>query len=102
MTAILHPQSLGAGNQRPASPDPDIANLRLDELRQQTRHLWNNDPRLSPSDREAVIVELTDVDLRLERLAMRSRWTELDHGDMEDLVDCSHRLIGLQSHWVAD
>ncbi len=101
MTAILNPQPMGTDDRRSSSLDPDLAGCRLDQLRRQTRRLWNNDPDLGPSEREPVIVELTDIDLRLERLAMRSRWTELDERDVQDLADCSYRLSRLEAHWTA-
>ena len=86
----------------PATPDPTSAPGSLESLSAQTRRLWSSEPAVAPSEREGVVLELADIDLVLERLALRGRWSALDRSDLDELQACAVRLSRLQRHWVAD
>lgn len=72
----------------------------LDQLTAQARRLWDREPAVAHDDREAIVHELIDVDLQLERISLRARWTTLDAGDLAELENCSQRIQSLQCHWM--
>lgn len=83
-------------------PDPADPMALLEQLTVQVRQLWHRAPRIEPEDRERTIVELTSIDLSLERITMRSRWETLKTDDLNDLAGCKARLDRLKHHWTAD
>lgn len=76
--------------------------LNLEDLKAEARRLLHQEPALHGPEREAAVRELIDVDLQLERVGLRARWTPLADQDLAELQDCSRRLERLRCCWVPE
>lgn len=71
----------------------------LGRLLAETRRLWEEEPAVPTDGREAVVRELIDIDLVLERLLLRTRWGSFDADDAAELQRCAGRLHFIQGLW---
>ncbi|MEM7272383.1 MAG: hypothetical protein AAF547_04820 [Actinomycetota bacterium] len=89
------PSSSGA-----LGPDRPMGTV-VEELRSRIRDLWHQAPSAREGERESVVVELMDLDLELERLALRARQHRIGDEERASLADCTSRLGALGRHWPA-
>ncbi|MEM9611643.1 MAG: hypothetical protein AAF962_22440 [Actinomycetota bacterium] len=86
---------------RPSMTAYDDA-INLDRLMADARWLWDREPAVPPDEREAVVTELFELVLALERLDLRSRWVPPDPGLTDDLIEASERIERLRPRWAPD
>ena len=72
---------------------------RIEELSAAIRHLWSSDLQASGSERERLVVELTDARLTLERLSFRAAAGQFRRRDRLDLSHCRQRVEQLRADW---
>lgn len=82
-------------------PEPRIhgpaADLRVDDLRSQARHLWNSEPSCDRSARTSLLTRLAHLEYELERLHYRT--LEGHPADRAELARLTAELSQLQARW---
>lgn len=73
------------------------ADLGVDDLRSQARHLWNSEPSCDPSARTSLLTRLAHLEYELERLHYRT--LEGRPADRAELAGLAAELSKLQARW---
>ena len=84
------------------SSSSDTITATIDDLCLEAQRLWHDEPATGAIQRQSLLLELADIDLSLERLALRAAGTELDHVHHAKVHECAHRLQVLRRHWRTD
>lgn len=81
------------------SSSTDTITANIDDLCLEAQRLWHDEPTAGAIERQSLLLELAEIDLSLERLALRAAGAELDHGHHAKVHECAHRLHALRRHW---
>jgi hypothetical protein len=68
-------------------------------LRTEAQRLWLQEPAAHPQIRESLLNELTEIDLRLERLSLRTSCDQPGEPDPSAIDECAERIRSLQRRW---
>lgn len=74
----------------------------VEALMVEARWLLDREPMVGLDEREAVVHELFEVDLALERLGLRARAASLSDLDLDELERCARQLERLRCCWVSE
>ena len=89
------------------SSSSETITANIDDLCLEAQRLWHDDPAVDAIERQALLLELADIDLSLERLsleriALRAAGSELDSTHHAKVHECADRLHALRRHWRTD
>jgi hypothetical protein len=71
-------------------------------MERQVRRLFNCEPSVDELERQTLFTRLADLDLRLERLALRAASSTIDLEHLEETGVCARDLYELERCWAPD
>jgi hypothetical protein len=74
----------------------------LPALCEVAQRLWNAEPQCGDGERAGIMVELSRLDIELQRLQIRALCDELDGPEVDTLVECADRLESLLRWWPSE
>lgn len=85
---------------KPTTPRPRAFASQIDALSRGTRALWARSPQCSDQERQALYEQLSELDLHIERLAIRASCGRARSNDASELMICAEHLARLERQWA--